>query len=358
MADFVPGLELSRAFYTEVVRPLLDQAFPRLVYAAARIGPGSDVLGFDTPMSTDHDWGPAVTLFLTDADAPLAAMLYEHFRHTLPPVFAGYAVDASRASDDRTGGVPLQSHRVAALPLRQYVWNQLAYDIDMPLMPADWLTIPAQKLREFTSGAVYADSIGTLTTLRTTLHYYPHDVWLYLLASGWQRISQEEHLMPRAGYAGDELGSSIIAARLVRDVMQLCFLIERQYAPYPKWFGSAFRQLDSATTLTPLLRAVQRAETWIERENALCRAYEYLAERHNALNLTEPLPAQVSPFFNRPFMVIWGERFAAALRAQIHDPHVIRIAGRRFIGGIDQWSDSTDIRAAPEWRAILRALYE
>lgn len=46
MPEFVPGLELSRSFYEEVVRPLLDDAFPGLVHSAALLGPGSEVLGF------------------------------------------------------------------------------------------------------------------------------------------------------------------------------------------------------------------------------------------------------------------------------------------------------------------------
>src|SRR5258708_18276347 len=44
-ATFTPGLTLSGAFYPEVVRPLLDEAFPKLGYAAALLGPGSEVLG-------------------------------------------------------------------------------------------------------------------------------------------------------------------------------------------------------------------------------------------------------------------------------------------------------------------------
>ena len=53
---FIPGLELSARFYREAVRPLLDARFPGLRHAAARLGRGSDVLGFDTEMSMDHDW--------------------------------------------------------------------------------------------------------------------------------------------------------------------------------------------------------------------------------------------------------------------------------------------------------------
>uniref|UniRef100_A0AAU2VQU4 Uncharacterized protein n=1 Tax=Streptomyces sp. NBC_00008 TaxID=2903610 RepID=A0AAU2VQU4_9ACTN len=67
-AAFLPGLELSRILYEEAVRPVLDAAFPGLPYAAARIGPGSEVLGFDTVRSADHDWGPRLDLFLVAED--------------------------------------------------------------------------------------------------------------------------------------------------------------------------------------------------------------------------------------------------------------------------------------------------
>ena len=59
--------------------------------------------------------------------------------------------------------------------------------------------------------------------------------------------------MSRAGQAGDELGSSLIGARLVHNIMNLCFLQEKQYAPYPKWFGTAFGRLACAPELLPLL---------------------------------------------------------------------------------------------------------
>jgi hypothetical protein len=75
MPEFLPGVELARLFYTEAVRPLLGD----LPHAAARLGPGSDVLGFDTDRSTDHDWGPRLELF---TDQP--GDLHELLRRRLP----------------------------------------------------------------------------------------------------------------------------------------------------------------------------------------------------------------------------------------------------------------------------------
>ena len=68
-ATFVPGLQLAREFYAAEVRPLLENQFSGLRYAAALIGQGSEVAGFDTERSTDHDWGPRLQVFLSDSDA-------------------------------------------------------------------------------------------------------------------------------------------------------------------------------------------------------------------------------------------------------------------------------------------------
>jgi len=65
---FINGLDLCEQFFQEAVRPLLDHHFPNLRYAAGRLEGGSDVLGFDTPLSRDHDWGPRCTIFLTETD--------------------------------------------------------------------------------------------------------------------------------------------------------------------------------------------------------------------------------------------------------------------------------------------------
>lgn len=364
MPTFIPGLDLCGRFYTELVRPLLDQHYPRLKYAAALIGYGSEVLGFDTAMSMDHAWSPRLLLFLGESDAPLGDAIYAMLANELPSHFLEFPLN-THASADEAGVFFMQeqaspapvNHRVRTLTLRDFVLAELDWDIREPLQPADWLTFPSQTLRALTAGRVYFDNLGRLTMLRQSLAQYPHEVWLFLLASGWERIGQEEHLMPRAGYVGDELGSALIGSRLVRDIMSLCFLMERQYAPYPKWFGSAFQSLDCAAEFSPHLWQAQTAATWPEREQALGAAYRLLARNHNRLGLTQPLPENISSFHGRPFQVIQAENFSAALREKINDPSLARIAAKGLIGGLDTFSDSTSLRSNPHWRQALKNLY-
>jgi hypothetical protein len=139
--------------------------------------------------------------------------------------------------------------------------------------------------------------------------------------------------------------------------MRLGFLMERQYAPYPKWFGTAFVRLDCAATLSPLLQHALRAENWQERESCLCTAYEHLTAMHNAVGVTEPISEPVGLFHDRPFRVAYTEKFSSALLARIADSQVKRIAEGRLIGSIDQFSDSTDLLTDARWRKTLRLLY-
>jgi hypothetical protein len=367
MPDFIPGLELSRRFFVELLQPVLVAEFPNLRYDAAVIGSGSEVLGFDTPLSRDHHWGPRVTLFLSAADAEQhAEAIRDCFRHRLPYSFLGYPTSFEEIPGEpgvlrfepKTSG-PV-NHRVGVTTLRAFIREYLGLDWtrDLQLSAADWLTLPQQKLRTLTAGGLYHTALGDVPALRAQFAWYPRDIWLLLLAAGWTRISQEEAFVGRAGDVGDELGSAVIAARLVRDLMQLCFLMERQYAPYAKWFGTAFNQLACAPQLQPILRAALGAADWQTREAHLNQAYSIVAAMHNALGLTAPLPIEGSLYHQRPYTVIHGDRFASALIEAIHDPALRQLARDHPIGSLDQFSDSTDLRENAAYRTALMRLYD
>ena len=323
---FVPGLELSRRLYTEAVRPLLARHFPALAHSAALIGAGSEVLGFDTERSTDHDWGPRLQLFLGTDHSEVEALL----RERLPSTFGGYPL------------IPIageRRHGLVVAELGDWLTGRLGFDPTGPITTVDWLATPTQTLAELTHGVVHHDGLGRLHAVRRSLAWYPDDVWRYLLACQWQRIGQEEAFVGRCGEVGDELGSTVVAARLVRDLMRLCLLMGRTYPPYGKWLGNAFARLPDAR-LTPTLRSVLTATTWHDRERQLTVAYEAVARRHNELGLTPPVDAHVRPFHSRPFLVLHAERFVGALMESVTDPAIRSLP---LTGGIDQFVDNTDV---------------
>lgn len=365
MPAFIKGLDLSRQFYLEVVKPILEKHDHSLDYAVGLIGRGSEVLGFDDAMSTDHDWGPTVTIFLSDYNAHLVFGIWELMRYDLPHHYKGFSTNFINAPEDpdvqvmsiTTRGAV--NHQVHPVTIRDYFMKMLAWDIDKPLDVVDWLTFPSQKLRALTAGAIFHDGEGILTRIRASLASYPYDVWLYMMAAQWHRIGEEEHLMGRAGYVGDELGASVIAGRIIHDVMRLCFLMERDYAPYPKWFGMAFQQLDCASQLSPMLRQMQRAENWEQRQSAYAHVIEFMLDKHNQLHITPSLPVAARKFHHRPFLISDGGAIAEIIQAQITDNDLLKLRELpTSIGSIDQISDETSLKEFSDWREKLRQLYE
>lgn len=339
-SDFTPGRQLAAAFHTDVIRPLLGTT----PYAAGLLGWGSDVLGYDTERSTDHGWGPRLTIFV-DAEevAPVTRVIDEG----LPERFRGHPV--------RFGwDVQKKVHHVGVSTLSEWLIARLGVDAQAGMTTTDWLVTPQQRLLEVVAGPVYADD-GRLQPVRDTLAWYPDDVWLWLLACQWRRLDQDEAFVQRTAEVGDDLGSAVVAARLVRDVMRLALLIARRYAPYTKWLGTAFAGLDHPDGLDRALRQALAAPTLSDREQALGTAYVLAARRHNALGRTEPVDESMRQFFDRPARVLGAGRFVDACLREVQDPWLRDL---RLTGGIDQWVDSTDVLSHPETYRRLAAVYE
>ena len=132
-------------------------------------------------------------------------------------------------------------------------------------------------------------------------------------------------------------------------------LMEKEYAPYSKWFGSAFAQLGCAPRLIPVLERVLRSRDWEEREGNLAVAYEVVAAMHNDLGITAPVSTQTSQFHSRPFRVIQADSIARAIWESIKDENVRALP--YGVGKVDQYVDSTDILSSTERARKLSALH-
>lgn len=156
----------------------------------------------------------------------------------------------------------------------------------------------------------------------------------------------------------------VIAARQIKNLMKLCFLMERKYAPYSKWFGTAFSELKCARELNPVFSAALLAASWKDREKHLSRAYEIVARLHNELQITPPLDDKVSNYGGRPYQVIHGFRFGLAIwKTLTQEAGRETIApedkGIKFaVGSVNQLVESTNELSDIALCKELRALYE
>ena len=162
--------------------------WPGCRHSAARLGPGSDVLGYDTARSTDHDWGARLAV-LVDEDAPRPL-------EDVPAEFRGWPAE------------------VVVAGIGPYLTGLLGFDPRAGISARDWLVTPQQTLASVTSGAVYHDGLGELEPVREALAWYPRDLWLWQLAGQWRRIAQEEPFCGRA----DEGSAAAVARSACEDV--------------------------------------------------------------------------------------------------------------------------------------------
>jgi hypothetical protein len=248
------------------------------------------------------------------------------------------------------------NHWVRVTTVARFFKGYVGLDPTAPIREVDWLTTSPQRLRTVASGRVFHDGLEQLAPAREVLRWYPHDVWLYLLANQWCRVDQEEPFMGRCGDVGDELGSRIVATRQIDELMRLCFLIERQYPTYYKWFGTAFARLDCAARLTPVFHRVFASADWRARETHLSQAYRIVGEMHNALGVTEPVPPEISAFYDRPYQVPHSERFVEATWGAIQSEVVH--AWPKYIGAVGQFVNSTDVLGSIETCKILGRIYD
>ena len=86
------GMELSRAYFEEYGKPLIDTRLLqyRPYIAAGLVGEGSECLGFDDDISTDHDFGPAFCIWVPEWLYQQAGAELKSAYDSLPAEYHGY----------------------------------------------------------------------------------------------------------------------------------------------------------------------------------------------------------------------------------------------------------------------------
>jgi hypothetical protein len=263
----------------------------------------------------------------------------EVIAYGLPPEYRGYPTAWFSLAQQRV------AHHIEIGTLHDWLTSHFGVDPRSGLDHAAWLGLPQLHLLQLTRGEVFRDDSGELTELRMLLRWYPTDVWRWLVASQWHLIANTEPLVGRTLEASDRRGARLLVYRLCRLIMEMAFLQERRYWPYDKWFASAFAELDAAATLGPLIDKTLDEPPRARPDSPLSTALITLAERHNALGITEPVAPTMGDFnvhINdavRPYAVLNTGEFVNASVNAIADPALRNLVR---VGSIDQLTHADD----------------
>jgi hypothetical protein len=280
----VTGVDVSRDFVAEALMPRLRKALQGDVenLAVAIVGTGSDVIGLDDEISHDHHWGPRANVMYRRQDAArLAAPIRRVLQEDLPPTFAGFEVHVGIGN--LTG--------VCCSAIEDFFARFLGTD-RLPECDLDWLSLCEVDLFHVTGGTVLFDGPGELTRRRQALAYYPDNVWKKRVADWCMYVTGRDapYNLHRVSKRGDELTSEIYFGLCVKRMMELCFAVNRRYAPYTKWLNRMFRTLPRcAESLSTLLDEAAVETCWRRRVDLLIQANYVFADELAALGLTEPV---------------------------------------------------------------------
>ncbi|WP_300465226.1 DUF4037 domain-containing protein [Desulfobacula sp.] len=230
------GLELSHTYFMTYGEQMIKDKFysHRHKIAAGMAGEGSECLGFDDPISRDHDWGPGFCLWLTDGDFDDIGRSLQQAYDKLPRVFMGFARKAAALSDKKVGVFRITDFytRFTGLP-------------HAPEDKLQWLPLSDEYLCACTSGKVFCDPLGTFSNIRNTLlDFYPEDIRLFKIAAKCMTCAQSgQYNFMRSVKRGEVFAAAYALNTFCSDIVSLVFLLNKKFVPFYKWKHRAVKAL-------------------------------------------------------------------------------------------------------------------
>ena len=241
------GIELSRAYYEEYGKPMLEKDFPQYLdrIAVGLVGHGSECFGFDDDISLDHDFEPGFCIWLTDDDDREIGFKLFRAYSKLPKEFMGVKCLEKSALGSKEKGVRAIGEFYSAYTGRN----------GAPECWQDWLYTPSHYFAEATNGEVFCDPLGEFTRIRERIiNGMPEDVRRKKIASCALHMAQSgQYNYKRCLSHGETAAARLALDEFVRNAAELTFLLEGHHAPYYKWIFRAMKELPNLSHMADKL---------------------------------------------------------------------------------------------------------
>ncbi|MCF0108595.1 MAG: DUF4037 domain-containing protein [Erysipelotrichaceae bacterium] len=232
------GIDLSRGYYEEYGKPMLEENFPDLLpyIAVGFVGSGSERFGFDDEISQDHDYEPGFCIFIPGEDVidRKQAFQLERAYAKLPKEYMGFR---------RQQVAPVGGDRNGVIRTAEFFKKAVGAE-DGNLTIQQWLEIPDYALAEAVNGEVFYDGYGEFSQIRERLMEFPEDIMLKRLAGALLIMAQSgQYNFNRCLKHGEVEAAQFACNEFVNATLKAEFLLQGRYMPYYKWSFRALKQL-------------------------------------------------------------------------------------------------------------------
>lgn len=239
------GIEISKAYFEEYGRPMLENDFSDILpyLCVGMVGSGSDCYGFDDEISRDHDFEPGFCIFIPNEDVVdrRKEFLLERAYAKLPKEFMGLK---------RSLVSPVGGRRNGVIRISDFYLNKIG-SADGKLSVLDWLTISESYLFEATNGEIFFDNYGEFSEIRNRIMNMPEDIRLKKLAGNMLLMAQSgQYNYGRCLSHGETGAAQLAVIEFVNAAMKTVFLLNKKYMPYYKWSFRAMRDLKLFSTFS------------------------------------------------------------------------------------------------------------
>ncbi|MBP5353794.1 MAG: DUF4037 domain-containing protein [Lachnospiraceae bacterium] len=242
------GIELSRAFWEECGRPMLEERFPELtgLVAVGLVGAGSECYGYDDEISRDHDFEHGFCFYLPDEErvSRRQEFLLGRAYESLPKEFMGLRRSMFNPAGGNRHGVfrTAEVYRaMTGIPGKPEGWR-------------DYLRVPDEALAEATNGVVFYDGLGEFSAIREAWKNPPRDVQLKKLCGYLIRMSQTgEYNFERCLKRLDPASAQLVIAEFAKATAGAWEWIHNRPSPYYKWRLRSLAEYSDSTRLYPML---------------------------------------------------------------------------------------------------------
>ena len=264
---WISNLERSRIFYETYGKEMIHAKFPGYEdrIAVGVVGEGSDCFGFDDFISADHDYETGFCMWLTEADySEIGKELQMEYENLVRQY--GKPCSHDLFLQERRGVFSINGFYdnllKTALDYEECA-KEDGFDSDgvtrfEQQMPVFWEQVGEQQLAAAVNGEVFFDKAGIFTTVRQQLRdYYPDMIWRKKLAQGLHDFSQyAQSNYPRMMARKDVVTSKLCMAKSMETVMNLVYLLRKEYAPYYKWKKKGLESMSLRRDIFPLVHAI------------------------------------------------------------------------------------------------------